>query len=275
MKVVVYKCGLGNQLFEYVFSQYLKRRYFNDRIYALTIERKLHAHNGFELSKWFDVDLKRTPFWIKCYVLLILIVRGILLKFHVFIKVINTEKYFNNRNFIYEGYWQDKKYMLSTGVPSFKEDLPLSEENVEILRQIKSSNSVAIHFRRGDYISTETNRLLYGNICTEEYYATSIKMIEDKVDHPLYFVFSDDVDYVRKNVKLKNRVIVSCNKGEKSFYDMYLMSHCKHMILANSTFSCWAAYLNKNNGCVICPSRWVNIIESPSIALDSWIQVEV
>ena len=64
--------------------------------------------------------------------------------------------------------------------------------------------------------------------------------------------------------------IVNINKGDRSFFDMYLMAHAGNMILANSTFSCWAAYLNKNVKNVYCPSRWVNIEPKPNLIKADW-----
>ncbi|WP_418663834.1 alpha-1,2-fucosyltransferase, partial [Bacteroides sp.] len=87
------------------------------------------------------------------------------------------------------------------------------------------------------------------------------------------FFFSDNVDYVNEYFDDVEKTVISWNKGERSFFDMYLMAHGKNMIIANSTFSCWAAYLNKNNPIVICPQIWRNDRPSPPVVLDNWITI--
>ena len=87
---------------------------------------------------------------------------------------------------------------------------------------------------------------IFGNICTDEYYKMAIQAVCQTTDNSLFVFFSNDPDYVKKHYKLENMLVVDWNTGDDSFIDMYLMSNCKSMILANSTFSYWAAMLNNN-----------------------------
>lgn len=89
-------------------------------------------------------------------------------------------------------------------------------------------------------------------ICDDQYYRRAIEMIEAKVANPFYFIFSDDTEYAKHLfASLENKEIVTGNTGANSYLDMYLMSKCKHNIMANSTFSYWPALLNENQNKVI------------------------
>ena len=101
-----------------------------------------------------------------------------------------------------------------------------------------------------------------------------MEVIKEMVSEPRFFYFSDDATYVREHFPVsEGDVVVSCNTGERSFFDMYLMAHAKHMILANSTFSCWAAYLNRNHPVVVCPAKWRNDKPSPPVVRKEWIKI--
>ena len=135
----------------------------------------------------------------------------------------------------------------------------LDNKNLEILNEIENSNSISIHIRRGDYMSPE-NYNMYGCIATPTYYKKAIKVIEEKVENPTFFVFSNDMDWVKKNIQINSRVFyIDINSGNGSYKDMQLMSNCKHNIIANSSFSWWGAWLNENkNKIVIAPKKWIN-----------------
>ena len=113
------------------------------------------------------------------------------------------------------------------------------------MEEIKASNSVSLHLRRGDYLTPE-NQAMFGGICTKEYYENAVHFIKERVEHPVFYIFSDDPSYAANEYRGKEFKIVDLNKGSSSFYDMYLMSQCKHNICANSTFSFWGARLNCN-----------------------------
>lgn len=117
-------------------------------------------------------------------------------------------------------------------------------QNHNLKEQMDSCNSVSIHIRRGDYLSAE-NFNIFSGICTEEYYQSAIAYIEQHVENPHYFVFSDDPEFAKEKYKTDNYTVVDVNHGKNSFYDCYLMSQCKYNICANSTFSFWGARLNQ------------------------------
>jgi len=118
-------------------------------------------------------------------------------------------------------------------------------ENRKMAERMRNGESVSIHIRRGDYLDAE-NAAMFGNICTEEYYAGAIREMKQIYPIAHFYVFSDDIPYVKEHYKGEEFTAVDINRGKDSFYDMWLMSQCRHNICANSTFSFWGARLNRN-----------------------------
>ena len=88
------------------------------------------------------------------------------------------------------------------------------------------------------------------------------------------YIFSDDMDWVKNNISISNALYIDWNKSENSWQDMYLMSQCKHNIIANSTFSWWGAWLNQNpNKLIIAPKKFLNTIETPDLIPSDWIKL--
>lgn len=156
------------------------------------------------------------------------------------------EAIFHMDNKVLEGYWACEAYYEDI-LPLLREKLvfPQSEntKNKEMEHQMKSCPSVSLHIRRGDYL-TQENQEIFGGICTEAYYQTALEYIKERVEEAHFFVFSDDPAYARKNFCGKEYTIVDINHGQDSFFDIHLMSCCRHHICANSTFSFWGARLD-------------------------------
>lgn len=123
----------------------------------------------------------------------------------------------------------------------------MNSANDEMAKRMQSGQSVSVHIRRGDYLKPE-NAAMFGNICTDAYYDTAMAKIREEVPDVHFYLFSDDVSYVEKKYQGDEYTIVDINHGDDSFYDIWLMSQCKHNICANSTFSFWGARLNDNVG---------------------------
>lgn len=130
-----------------------------------------------------------------------------------------------------------------------------------------------VHIHRGDYLKDNHNQRVRGGICTDEYYDKAINIIEREVPDAHYFFFSDDEEYVRSHFHKKYMNVINFNKGEHSFFDLYLMAHATRMIIANSTFSCWAAYLNYECKTVVCPKRFANNRPGLLVQKDGWIKI--
>lgn len=148
------------------------------------------------------------------------------------------------------GYWACEAYYADV-LDTIRSEIrfPASEnpQNAAMAQEMEQTQSVSIHIRRGDYLDV-ANREMFGNICTESYYERAVSYLKEKVPNPVFYIFSDDSDYVRTKYQGKEYRIVDWNKGEDSLYDMMLMSHCRHNICANSTFSFWGARLNGHAG---------------------------
>lgn len=166
------------------------------------------------------------------------------------------EDFFSLPDPIYlSGYWQSEKYFTNVANDIKKvvtPRVPMDERNKDIISSM-SSNSVAIHIRRTDY-----NPNSFFQPMGLDYYRRAFQAIQEKIDKPQYFVFSDDITWSRQQLTdLPNAIFVDHNKGDDSFKDLLLMSSCKHQIIANSTFSWWAAWLNDfKDKTVIAPQTW-------------------
>lgn len=134
-------------------------------------------------------------------------------------------------------------------------------------------NIVGVHIRRGDYLQ---NQRTYGGICTDDYYKKAMRLIYDKVKSPVFCFFSDDIEWVKENYAEKGTLYIEENMFDEyhDWYDMYLMSLCKHNIIANSSFSWWGAWLNENpDKMVIAPKKWVNANSMEDICPEEWIRI--
>ena len=265
MKVIFFKGGLGNQMFQYVFYQFIKNK-TTGNIYGHYDNASLN-HNGLIIDKCFkDILLPKSNFVSNIIVYL----------YKIKNKIFNfnkprVDKYLE-KSIILDGYWQDIKYFTSQTQNLFEFHVQLNKQNTDTLALIDSSNSISVHIRRGDYLKYSS---IYGNICTNEYYIKALDIIKKKVSNPVFIFFSDDIEWVKNEFKMDNAVYVGFNSLEDSYLDMYLMSCCKHNIISNSTFGWWGAYLNTNvDKIVICPKKWLNVeINNINIILDNWIKI--
>jgi hypothetical protein len=157
-----------------------------------------------------------------------------------------------------KGYWQSEQYF--TGYEgqirkAFNFNIP--ELLNGTIAQINATNSVSIHYRRGDYLTNPVAQKVLGTLSID-YYTVAIKNITEKIENPFFYIFSDDTAWVKSNLPVpENYQIIEGFSGDKHWYDMLLMSKCKHHIIANSSFSWWGAWLNPNpKKIVIAPKRW-------------------
>ena len=263
--------GLGNQMFQYAMYKSLEKKGKLVKLDSKSFYETKKEHNGYELERIFDIkpnkptkeDLEKFD---ENNISTLFKIKRKLFGDKKF--VYDTKEYVFNKdvyklkNSYLNGYWQSIKYF--EGIENdIKKDFrfknQLDNKNLEILNEIENSNSISIHIRRGDYMSPE-NYNMYGCIATPTYYKKAIKVIEEKVENPIFFVFSNDMDWVKKNIQINSRVFyIDINSGNGSYKDMQLMSNCKHNIIANSSFSWWGAWLNENkNKIVVAPKKWIN-----------------
>lgn len=174
-----------------------------------------------------------------------------------------------------EGYFQTEKYFLKHE-REIREDFeiitPLKKVTKETIELIQKVNSVSIHIRRGDYLTNPIH-----NTNKENYYEKALELIENRIEDPVFFIFSDDMDWVKLNFSTKREtVFIDFNDALTNFEDLKLMSSCKHNIIANSSFSWWGAWLNQNpDKIVIAPKQWFNddSIYSEDVIPTSWTKI--
>ncbi len=221
-------------------------------------------HNGFELTRIFNIAPKIAPTEKSFKEIKKNKIEFFLAKIGLSNKIIIQRNfgcippYLNySKSKYWKGYWQSEKFF-STISKTIRSDFefPEYENNTKkIAESFKQKNTVSLHVRRGDYLTSK----LMGNICDIVYYQNAIQIISEKIDNPYYVVFSDDPEWCKENLKINNSTYITNNSGSQSFRDMQLMSECQHNIIANSSFSWWAAWLNKNEDkIVIRPKKWFN-----------------
>ncbi len=144
----------------------------------------------------------------------------------------------------------------------------MDEKNKDMLKRIKESNSIAIHIRRTDH-----GILGFTNL---KYYDKAVNYMVSKIENPHFFIFSDDINWVKENFKPDSQyTVVDINDDDTNYFDFELIKNCKHQIIANSTFSWWAAWLNPNKEkIVIAPTPWFLKDERNYMMPKDWIRIQ-
>jgi len=185
----------------------------------------------------------------------------------------------SRKNTYLDGYWQSEKYFndiqdIIRAEFTLKQNV--DELNHQIAQQIRSSQSVSIHIRRGDYVTEPETNLTHG-VLPVSYYQQSIEIIRSKIANPTFFVFSDDQEWAVNSLHIDSPVFYVTNNGEsRKEVDLWLMSICCHHIIANSSFSWWGAWLSTNSDMlVISPRRWFadQILVIDDLIPEDWIRI--
>lgn len=270
--------GLGNQMFQYAAGLSKARQQSEALKIDVSDFQKNYKLHGYDLKKWCvkeeeasseeisSLTKRKLPFF----------------KNKVFKEkgLIFNSSFLSVSGPIYlDGYWQTEKYfknirseLLTTFIPA----KTISSYTKEVEEKIQSSEmAVCIHVRRGDYLLSK-NQSIHGS-CTMEYYEKGISYFKEKFKSTRFFVFSDDILWCKENLKLgSDAFFVDGNSVERNHEDIYLMSKCRHNIIANSSFSWWGAWLNKNAGQeVIAPKQWfvTGKHNSQDIYCEGWIKL--
>lgn len=273
--------GIGNQLFQYVFGQYLHYKtglevYYDDSSYVSNdklrnselraLDTEIRFNNDCTFSRYRGVKNRLLRFLFQ------------LNSHHHFIQEFKDEipdEFNSSHIYFFQGYWQDIKYYewLSNNVPNFvlrAKTVPEELKNIETAI-MRGKESVSIHIRRGDYFAPE-NVGIYG-VCDVNYYEKALSQITKGKRDMEVFVFSDDIEWVQKNIHFKVPYTIVPNYDVSQFAYIELMSKCTHHIISNSSFSWWGAILNeKKDSLVISPSKWT-LTSDKTIALDKWIKI--
>lgn len=272
MVVVELQGGMGNQMFQYAVARHLAithnssllidTYYLNDRR-----PRKDFTFRDFALDI-FNIDAAIAP---------LAIAKRYSQRKSFVDKVINRIAKPNSLQFVPEkkfsfnaailslpdnvylnGYWQTEKYFIAIQDiirKDFRFKLPLPTPIQQLQTEIKNCNSVCLHVRRGDFLNVS----LHGTLGME-YYGKAVALINQKISNPVYYVFSDDINWCRQHIVLPGNIIFYVGNefaGEKSSGHFSSMIACKHFIIPNSSFAWWAAWLNTNpDKIVIAPKVW-------------------
>lgn len=286
--------GLGNQMFQFAFYLAMRECYpHSDVKIDLSMLRET-THNGYELEKVFGITaLFATPKEVKLYsdycpeeikgYKLINIYNRIKRKIGFgkkgyYVQRDSTgydETYFclnQHQSYYLRGVWANTKYFnhIRKQIVQTFSFPPMEKLEKNLEEKMRAENTIGIHVRRGDYVK-------YGfRVLGKEYYYRAIEYIEKVITNPQYVIFSDDIEYAKDllNDKIEAYYVMQ-NQGKRSYIDMQLMSMCDHNIIANSTFSFWAAYLNANaSKIVIYPDLEVKGCSEPYHD-ENWIKMEV
>ena len=283
--------GLGNQMFQYAIGRKIALKY-NTALVLDTTSFEMYKLRKYNLDQFnfedqiasnyelvlFGLKEERNPVKKAYYQI----------AKKLFQPVLIHEKQFNfdsdvfkntKKNTYLDGYWQSEKYfsdIRSVLLDDLTIKKPLKNKNLDFYNHISSVNSVSLHIRRGDYVSNEKTLNVHG-ICELNYYYKAIELISKKSGNPVLFIFSDDMQWVKENLKSSfETIFVDVNNADTSYEDLRLMSLCRHNIIANSSFSWWGAWLNNNNDkIVIAPKKWLNdlSIDTKDVIPGSWIKM--
>lgn len=251
--------GLGNQMFQWAFAKSLSLElkkdlfldtsgYYNQN--GLTTRTfQLSNFKSLKYSLWPSFIQNDSP-WLK-----------INDNFN-YDSTINNVK--ANFNLYLDGYWQSEKFF-NNHKTEIEKDFCLN--NVDTSQYNIEPGSVSLHIRRTDYVALSN----YHPVQTLSYYKSAIDLIED---YNNLYVFSDDIKWCKANLNFKKMIFV---EGKTNLQDLRLMSLCENNIIANSSFSWWGAWLNKNsNKTVIAPKNWFGPsanLNSSDIIPENWITI--
>ena len=228
--------GLGNQMFEYAYGY----------TYAKKHNKKLVLASRHDLHKFFNIPEDYQD--AKKYLNIIEFFKGAYDE--KLSKETPDEVMDKGEKLFLKGYFQNEEFFAFEKdeiLKLFTYQGKLSQENQKLVDEMALKNSVSVHFRLGDYLVDVKDDIL-----SNHYYLLAMSYMKQKFPDAYFYIFSDDTDFVKKNIKIPfEHPIVENNKNDDSFFDMYLMSQCKHNIIANSTFSWWGGtkqkYRQKNN----------------------------
>lgn len=284
--VVEYKSGLGNQLFQYALAKYLEGR--GRRVAADATGYSGLGTRRFELGRIFpNVCLRYASEDTVEY---------FTMKDRVARMECSDERYVHRepdasrctrygvsgewgevRSGILKGYFQT--YLFADAArQALLRCLEFPESGdpqlYRLAEEVRGRNSVGVHVRRGDYMAEKARRL--DGICDAGYYGRAAAVMREKVEDPQFYIFSDDIPWCRENVRVDGAVYVDPGMfaDHEDWQDMYLMSLCRHNVIANSTFSWWAAWLNGNRGRItVAPRTWDNFCDLTNICPPGWIRL--
>jgi hypothetical protein len=286
MIITKLKGGLGNQMFQYAAGRSLSILRKTELKLDLSFYKNLDpAYRRYQMSAFNTIEniaskaevekMQKNSLWRSLERSLPYSMRSTIVNNDLFF----DPNFFRIRDNTYiEGNWQNEKYFCNIS-DNIKSEFSLRKavtENFEsISERISKSHSISLHIRRGDYLSPKFSNIY--PVLSSEYYAKAAAHFDSLLSDPIFFVFSDDLDWAKKNLNIPYpSVFVDLSGENKDAEEMVLMSRCRHNIIANSSFSWWGAWLNRNpDKIVISPKKWFNILKAyeESIIPKEWLTI--
>lgn len=277
--------GLGNQLFQYAaamsYGLKLNQEVMIDNSWFENIP-KVNTHREYSLDK-FQINLKKFP--IKYGILTKKFFPYIIFDKKIF-KLINETNLVSVKkrgNYIFDDYFQGLNFFKENNnwiINTLRVNYELEKNETSILDEIKKNNSVAIHIRRGDYVTNIQAAIKHG-VCNINYYINAIGLIKKYIKNSKFYIFSDDINWTKENFKfLDNKKIIDLKFENSPVTDLIMMSNCSHHIIANSSFSWWGAWLSFSNSSfqkekiIIAPKNWyLKGYTSPHLIPKEWLML--
>ena len=281
MIITKIKGGLGNQLFQYAVGRAVALHHNLPLKLDLTIFETYNLHNGYRLDQFSihaDIATENEIINLKGRnnVLFSALRKAGLIKRKSYFKEKGTSYFdasiFKNNSIYLDGYWQNELYFSDIRELLLRELSPISSMSDlgnAYLEPIKNSNSVSLHVRRGDYLNLKNVGVL-----DVDYYMKAVEYIRTNVEKPIFFIFSDDLEWCKNSLGFLEGCIY-VDRTQTEIDDLKLMSFCRHNIIANSSFSWWGAWLNQNpKKTVIAPKGWhLNVPGSSNVVLSDWVKL--
>lgn len=289
MKIVQIIGGLGNQMFQYAFLIALRETFHQEILMDTNLFHTYPLHNGFELKHIFNITAREAKiseirkvyhhFFLRSYNISRIYTHFFPRLSTEFVENHNTECDTRalqlDKDYYYIGLFQNPLYFdkyRNVIIKEFSLKGDLDSLNISVKNVIAKEFSISVHVRRGDYL----NHANYAGICSLDYYMRALKYVINKYGNNIHFyIFSNDIPWCKYNFNRFSEnyqfTYVDWNTSSDSYKDMFLMSSCNINIIANSSFSWWAAYLNDNpQKEIIAPLKWTNANISFKRQLPEW-----
>lgn len=294
MKIVKFKGGLGNQLFQYAFLRYMEVVQGYEDIkadlgyYSATTADSIRQARILELKVQMDraskADFKE---------ILLLNHSGnfssLKYKAKLILEIIFNRKYYFERSREYrsnipfehksyfDGYWQSWRYVYPISQHLLQEislEQQMDAKSIQVIERMKQEQAIFIGVRRGDYLADKKAQKHFGSV-NERYYSDAINYIVSKVKNPVFYIFSNDIDWVKKNMNVPGKVVYREKEDQvNDLEELFIMASCKHAIISNSTYNWWGAWLIQNpEKIVIAPKVWFGDGAPIDIVPPEWIQL--
>jgi hypothetical protein len=272
--------GLGNQMFQYAFAKHVAIKNKEPLYIDLSVIERRNNIIDYTFRD-FGLNVFNAEYRILQHTTL---AKGVRKIYNYFFPIQNileqkysaTEVLNLHGNIYLHGFWQNENYFKDIAHilrKDFTFKTQPGELNQKMINQINAANSISVHIRRGDYVTSSIASQVH-YLCPKEYYEKAVSYYIEKMNSPHFYIFSDDIHWVKENLSFgSSYTFVDYNKGKYSFEDMRLMSLCKHNIIANSSFSWWGAWLNNNpDKIIIAPRQWLKEAETEIVPRE-WIKM--